>query len=152
MTYVLLCVSFLGGLYSDDIGYVGTSCKKCPNGSFVAYNKAPGTQIQDCKSCPLGEEATWRDYLTSILKMVISQLVISVSCCLFKKKTFEMKAMKQCFPFLFSYRSFMYFTVPIIHAFAVNIGPMGLGQGEVGWYDLLLTSSSPIVRDLGFPW
>ena len=48
-----------------------------------------------------------------------------------------MKAMKQCFPFLFSYRLFMYFTVPIIHACAVNIGciifgPMGLGQGEVG--------------------
>ena len=46
---------FLGGFYSDDIGYVGISCKKCPNGSFVALNKAPGKLVQDCKTCPLGK-------------------------------------------------------------------------------------------------
>ena len=46
----------LGGFYSDDVGFVSTSCKKCPNGSFVAFDKAPGTQTSDCKSCPLGKE------------------------------------------------------------------------------------------------
>ncbi|XP_078377182.1 uncharacterized protein LOC144660439 isoform X1 [Oculina patagonica] len=45
-----------GGFYSDDVGYVGISCKKCPNGSFVSFDKAPGTSKQDCKSCPEGTE------------------------------------------------------------------------------------------------
>ncbi|KAL9966999.1 hypothetical protein ACROYT_G025151 [Oculina patagonica] len=45
-----------GGFYSDDVGYVATSCKKCPNGSFVPFDKTPGTQKQDCKSCPEGTE------------------------------------------------------------------------------------------------
>ena len=45
---------FAGGFYSDDIGYVGESCKKCPNGSVVPFNKTPGTSKQDCKSCPEG--------------------------------------------------------------------------------------------------
>ena len=43
-----------GGFYSDDVGYVSTSCKKCPNGSFVALDKAPGKRVQDYKTCPLG--------------------------------------------------------------------------------------------------
>lgn len=47
-------IAFLGGFYTDDIGYVATSCKKCPNGSFVAFDRAPGTSKQDCKSCPEG--------------------------------------------------------------------------------------------------
>ena len=47
-------MALLGGFYSDDIGYVAKSCKKCPNGSFVAFDKAPGTQKHDCKSCPEG--------------------------------------------------------------------------------------------------
>lgn len=34
-----------------------TSCKKCPNGSFFAFDKAPGTHAEDCKTCPLGEIA-----------------------------------------------------------------------------------------------
>ena len=46
----------LGGFYSDDEGYVGTICKKCPNGSFVSFDKAPGTQTQDCKACPKGKD------------------------------------------------------------------------------------------------
>jgi len=29
---------------------------KCPNGSFVPYDKAPGTQAQDCKACPEGKK------------------------------------------------------------------------------------------------
>ncbi|KAL9970585.1 hypothetical protein ACROYT_G022988 [Oculina patagonica] len=45
-----------GGFYSDDVAYVAESCKWCPNGSFVAFDKAPGTQPQDCKACPLGTE------------------------------------------------------------------------------------------------
>ena len=45
-----------GGFYSDDVGYVASSCKKCPNGSYVPFNKAPGTQAQDCKTCPLGKQ------------------------------------------------------------------------------------------------
>jgi len=45
---------FAGGFYSDDVGYVGEGCKKCPNGSFVQFDKTPGTSKQDCKSCPEG--------------------------------------------------------------------------------------------------
>ena len=49
-----IVILFLGGFYSDDIGYVARSCKRCPNGSFVAFDKTPGTRKQDCKSCPEG--------------------------------------------------------------------------------------------------
>ncbi|KAL9973705.1 hypothetical protein ACROYT_G020193 [Oculina patagonica] len=45
-----------GGFYSDMFGYVAESCMKFPNGSFVAYDKAPGTRLQDCKACPEGTE------------------------------------------------------------------------------------------------
>ncbi|XP_078359243.1 uncharacterized protein LOC144643772 [Oculina patagonica] len=45
-----------GGFYSDTLGHVNTSCQKCPTGSFVAFDKAPGTQAQDCKSCPFGTD------------------------------------------------------------------------------------------------
>ncbi|XP_078377529.1 cysteine repeat modular protein A-like isoform X1 [Oculina patagonica] len=45
-----------GGFYSDDVAYVGKSCKTCPTGSFVPFDRAPGTQIHDCKTCPLGTE------------------------------------------------------------------------------------------------
>jgi len=47
--------SLPGGFYSDSVGYVAKSCKRCPNGSFVAFHKTPGKQQQDCKSCPLGK-------------------------------------------------------------------------------------------------
>lgn len=50
-----MVIAVSGGFYSDDIGYVAKSCKKCPNGSFVAFDKAPGTRKQDCKSCPEGK-------------------------------------------------------------------------------------------------
>ena len=49
-----MVILFLGGFYSDDVGYVARSCKKCPNGSFVLYDKTPGTRKQDCKTCPEG--------------------------------------------------------------------------------------------------
>ncbi|XP_078383858.1 cysteine repeat modular protein A-like isoform X2 [Oculina patagonica] len=45
-----------GGFYSDTLGFVAKTCKRCPNGSFVAYDKTPGKQHGDCKSCPLGTE------------------------------------------------------------------------------------------------
>ena len=32
------------------------NCKRCPNGSFVPFDKTPGTSSQDCKSCPLGNK------------------------------------------------------------------------------------------------
>ena len=44
----------LGGFYSDKVGHVSTSCKKCPNGSFVSLEKAPGKRAEDCKACPQG--------------------------------------------------------------------------------------------------
>jgi hypothetical protein len=52
--YIENITPFAGGFYSDDVGYVGESCKKCPNGSFVQFDKTPGTSKQDCKSCPEG--------------------------------------------------------------------------------------------------
>ena len=53
-TYIENITPLTGGFYSDDVGYVGESCKKCPNGSFVHFDKALGTSKQDCKSCPEG--------------------------------------------------------------------------------------------------
>ena len=53
--YTALHFLFSGGFYSDTVGYVAESCKKCPNGSFVPYHKTPGTRYQDCTSCPLGK-------------------------------------------------------------------------------------------------
>ena len=47
-------VVVLGGFYSDKVGYVATNCKKCPNGSFVSLEKAPGKRAEDCKACPQG--------------------------------------------------------------------------------------------------
>ena len=53
---LLTCLSSLpGGFYSDSVGYVAKSCKRCPNGSFVEFHKTPGKRQQDCKSCPLGK-------------------------------------------------------------------------------------------------
>ena len=56
--YIEKITSSAGGYYSDDVGYVGESCKKCPNGSFVQFDKAPGTSNEDCKSCPEGNNRT----------------------------------------------------------------------------------------------
>ena len=47
---------FLGGFYSDIAGYAAPSCKRCPDGSFVHIDLAPGKQAQDCKSCPEGND------------------------------------------------------------------------------------------------
>ncbi|RMX37285.1 hypothetical protein pdam_00022621 [Pocillopora damicornis] len=45
-----------GGFYSDSLPYVARECKRCPNGSYVAYHKKPGKSVLDCKTCPLGTE------------------------------------------------------------------------------------------------
>ena len=56
LNYRCLCFCCLGGFYSDELAYVGKGCKKCPNGSFVPYAKAPGKRTSDCKSCPPGKD------------------------------------------------------------------------------------------------
>lgn len=48
---------FSGGFYSDNLAFVAKGCKKCPNGSYVAYDKKPGKSVLDCKTCPLGKQA-----------------------------------------------------------------------------------------------
>ena len=56
-------VHLSGGFYSDTLGYVADGCKKCPNGSYVAYDKKPGKSVLDCKTCPDGSNQTcafWR--------------------------------------------------------------------------------------------
>ncbi len=35
---------------------------KCPNGSFVPFDKTPGTRKQDCKSCPEGNISYFSRY------------------------------------------------------------------------------------------
>ena len=44
-----------GGYYSDSLAFVNDSCKRCPNGTFVHLNDAPGKSHFECKSCPTGE-------------------------------------------------------------------------------------------------
>ncbi|XP_078356902.1 uncharacterized protein LOC144641748 [Oculina patagonica] len=51
----LQCVECpVGGFYSNTKAYVGESCLKCPNGTFVPYHKAPGKRARDCIACPQG--------------------------------------------------------------------------------------------------
>jgi len=53
---------------------VGKGCKRCPNGSFVAFDRAPGKYHRDCKSCPLGKT----DYLDNLLSpLLYIELTIS---------------------------------------------------------------------------
>lgn len=62
LSFLTFCQLFLdfnffpGGFYSDTLGYVAEGCKKCPKGSYVAYDKRPGKSVLDCKACPLGKE------------------------------------------------------------------------------------------------
>lgn len=46
--------SVLGGFYSDTEAFVNGSCRKCPNGTFVPLEKAPGKKKGDCIACPQG--------------------------------------------------------------------------------------------------
>ncbi|XP_078350785.1 uncharacterized protein LOC144635566 [Oculina patagonica] len=45
-----------GGFYADALAYVARSCKSCPNGSYVSFDRAPGKSVLDCKACPQGTE------------------------------------------------------------------------------------------------
>ena len=45
----------IGGYYSDSLAFMNDGCKRCPNGTFVHLNNAPGKSHFDCKSCPTGE-------------------------------------------------------------------------------------------------
>ena len=57
--WALWPVPLSGGFYSDTLGYVADGCKKCPNGSYVAFDKKPGKSILDCKTCPDGNNQAW---------------------------------------------------------------------------------------------
>ena len=74
--YVIIFTSdsfMLGGFYSDDVGHVAPSCKKCPNGSFVHFEEAPGTRAQDCKSCPRGNRKVFYSEPKTIKQEVANQ-------------------------------------------------------------------------------
>ena len=60
---VVIDFLFSGGFYSDNLAFVAKGCKKCPNGSYVAYDKKPGKSVLDCKTCPLGKQALTSTYL-----------------------------------------------------------------------------------------
>ncbi|XP_067029763.1 uncharacterized protein [Acropora muricata] len=44
------------GYYSDSLAFVSATCKRCPDGSFVHLNDAPGKSHFDCKACPTGTD------------------------------------------------------------------------------------------------
>ena len=46
--------NILGGYYSDTEAFVSDSCLRCPNGTFVSENDAPGKRARDCRACPQG--------------------------------------------------------------------------------------------------
>ena len=62
-----------GGYYSDSLAFVNDSCKRCPNGSFVHLNDAPGKSHFDCKACPTGETLELI-YGYILIKMFVSDL------------------------------------------------------------------------------
>ena len=49
-------ISITGGFYSDTKAFVSDSCRKCPNGTYVPYDKAPGVTLGDCTACPDGNK------------------------------------------------------------------------------------------------
>ena len=61
---LIILISPTGGYYSDSLAFVSDSCKRCPNGSFVHLNDAPGKSHFDCKACPTGEtlEYVWLNF------------------------------------------------------------------------------------------
>ena len=87
-------VHLSGGFYSDTLGYVADGCKKCPNGSYVAYDKKPGKSVLDCKTCPDGSNQTcafWRHQ-----RVLSYKCVYKLSNAVFKlgkneEKWFELK-------------------------------------------------------------
>ena len=51
---ILFFFNVLGGFYSDTEAFVNESCLRCPNGTFVSENDAPGRRARDCRACPQG--------------------------------------------------------------------------------------------------
>lgn len=56
VTLVLMLKLLAGGFYSDTEAFVKESCMRCPNGTFVPYDKAPGVRARDCIACPQGNK------------------------------------------------------------------------------------------------
>ena len=48
--------NILGGYYSDTEAFVSDSCLRCPDGTFVSENDAPGRSAKDCRACPQGSD------------------------------------------------------------------------------------------------
>ena len=69
----------IGGFYSDTEAFVGDSCLRCPNGTFVHYNKAPGVSARDCTACPQGRNVRQVFYATGpwIFHRIIERIRIS---------------------------------------------------------------------------
>ena len=69
-----LSLSLIGGFYSDTAAYVNDGCKKCPTGTFVPYDNAPGTSARDCIACPQGKSyqttRTWYQEIHNHIKTV----------------------------------------------------------------------------------
>lgn len=74
-----------GGFYSDTLAYVAEGCKKCPNGSYIAFDKKPGKSILDCKPCPLEERRVifsldielvlvWMDFIEPIYLLDVANV------------------------------------------------------------------------------
>ena len=57
---MILSICSTGGYYSDTPAFVSDSCKRCPNGTFVHINKAPGKSYFDCSNCPQGKILEYR--------------------------------------------------------------------------------------------
>ena len=53
--FFFFALCFTGGFYSDTKAYVNESCLKCPDGTYVPYNNAPGKRARDCIACPQGK-------------------------------------------------------------------------------------------------
>ena len=57
---MILSISSTGGYYSDIAAFVSDSCKRCPIGTFVHKNKAPGKSSLSCSTCPEGQILEYR--------------------------------------------------------------------------------------------
>ena len=60
---IYLFLIFAGGFYSDTAAYVAEGCKRCPNGSYVSFHKAPGKSVLGCKACPEGNSSSGKNYI-----------------------------------------------------------------------------------------
>ena len=61
--FTMLKLLLAGGFYPDTQAFVKESCMRCPNGTFVPYDKAPGVKARDCIACPQGNKWVENWYL-----------------------------------------------------------------------------------------